>query len=163
MRNYFESMLANIEFTVIFSLFCTPFLYVFQHITAWTISNQDYITLVFGAILCDYFLGVWKHIRHRTFSWKKNIYGLFSKIAMVIMGAFLFEALNFLLGDGSLVGITSRVTQLVVFLFPALSAFENMSILTNGKFPPTGWIQRFRRLSQSGNLNDINHTENEEK
>jgi hypothetical protein len=40
-----------------------------------------------------------------------------------------------------------------VFLYPAGSAFMNSAVLTNGKFPPMGWISILNNFNKNLDLN----------
>ena len=121
----------------------SPFLYIAKKIINWSLDNQDYILVVLGAIAVDYFTGVWKHLSKGTFSWRENATGLILKIALTVGGGFLFEGLNSLVLDSDIVlSLFKMGTRIVVFLYPAASALKNISILSNGKFPPSGWFER---------------------
>ena len=49
----------------------TPFIFVWEKLSKWGITNQDYVLVVVSAILIDWFFGVWKHLKKKTFSFKK--------------------------------------------------------------------------------------------
>jgi hypothetical protein len=49
----------------------------------------------------------------------------------------------------------------MVFLYPAGSAFVNASILTNGKFPPLGWIQKVEKFNSNLDINQFKEKKDE--
>ena len=58
------------------SLFTYPFIFLWEKLVKWGIPNQDFILIVLGAILVDWFFGIWKQLKKRTFSFKQNAFGL---------------------------------------------------------------------------------------
>jgi len=67
----------------------------------------------------------------------------------IIAGYIFFEMIYQILKDYALVaGYIKLVIQLTVALYPAYSGLKNVSILTNGAFPPKKWfdlIEGFNR------------------
>src|SRR5690625_2939204 len=110
------------------SLWLTPFVFIWEKISKWGITNQDYILIVLGAIFIDWFFGTIKHLWFTyTFTWKGNAVGLVTKIALAVAGGFLFEGLNYLVSDSdTAVLIMKIITRVIVFMYPAISAFENI-------------------------------------
>ena len=120
------------------SLAVTPFLFIWDKIVKWGIPNQDYILIVLMAILLDWFFGIWKHLEKRTFSFKKNATGLILKIALTVGAGMLFEGLNSIVKDSADIVVLSLsiVTRVIVFLYPAVSAWQNIYIVSGERFPP---------------------------
>ena len=83
------------------SLIAYPFIFLWDKLVKWGVPNQDYILIVLGAILVDWFFGIWKHLKKRTFSFKHNAFGLIIKIALTTGAAFLFEGLGTIVKDSA--------------------------------------------------------------
>lgn len=142
------------------ALVATPFVKIFDTITAWTVANSDYIGWVLWAVFVDWIVGIWYHLKKKTFDWGKNAAGLSLKILMALFAGSLFEALpHFLKGQELISEILITVTRLAVFLYPAGSAWMNMSEITNGMFPPTGWTKRLKKFNENLNLNALQEEE----
>ena len=90
------------------------------------------------AVLIDWFFGIWKHLEKRTFSFKKNATGLILKIALTVGAGMLFEGLNSIVKDSADIVVLSLsiVTRVIVFLYPAVSAWQNIYIVSGERFPP---------------------------
>ena len=142
------------------SLIISPFIFVWDKIVKWGIPNQDYILIVLMAILLDWFFGIWKHLEKRTFSLKKNATGLILKIALTVGAGMLFEGLNSIVKDSAHIVVLSLtiVTRVIVFLYPAVSAWQNIYIVSGEKFPPKTWMDRLNKFNENLNIKEL--TEN---
>lgn len=140
-----------------------PLWYIWNKIVDWTLDNQDYMYFVLGAIFIDWIFGTVKHaFIDRDFDWKDNAIGLVTKIGLAVAGGFLFEGVNHLVGSDNILADTLRiVTRLVVFLYPAISAWKNMHIVSGGKFPPKIWITKTGKFYNTLNTNELKNKENE--
>ncbi len=153
------TLLAKAKSTLALALSLSPITYVIEQITHWTLANQTYIVFVFGAIAIDHVLGTLIHsFIKRDFSLKQNIIGLITKIGLVVAVGFLFEGVNHIVYQESfLKNYLIIVLRLAVFLYPAGSAFMNASIITNGKFPPIGWIEKIKKFQKNIDLKEFNN------
>lgn len=143
--------------TIKISLIVTPFILVWDKISNWGVNNQDYILIVLGAILVDWFFGTLKHIFFvGNFSLKQNAIGLTTKITLATAGGFLFEGLNHIVsGSEYIVSATEIVTRVIILMYPGVSAFENIYIVSGEKFPPKAWMERLTKWKDSLNPNDL--------
>lgn len=154
---YIGTVLLKFKATIKLGVLISPIAFITDAFVKWGIANMAYITFVLGAIVIDHALGTWKHLKvDKDFTVKENIKGLFVKLIIVILGAYLFEGINHIVEKDSVVkDYLLIVMRLIVFLYPAGSAFGNMSIFTNGKFPPKKWIDRLNSFQENLNPNDL--------
>ena len=135
--------------------------FIIDKLLKWGIDNQDYVMVVLIAIIIDHILGTVKHLIARTFSLKRNAVGLAVKLGLVVAMGFLFEGLDVIIKHDSLVKDYILITtRLIVFLYPAGSAFKNSSVLSGGRFPPTAWLEKLKRFEK--NLDPKGLTKKEE-
>lgn len=129
--------------------------WIIESMTAWYIENDVYIIFTLGAILVDWTLGsIYHAFFKRDFSLKKNLLGLIFKVFIVIAVGYLFEGLNELIDKESILKDYTIITlRLMVFLYPAGSAFGNSHEMTNGKFPPMGFMGKLKKFSESATVN----------
>lgn len=139
------------------SLIISPFLFVWDKIVKWGIPNQDYILIVLMAILLDWFFGIIKHLQKRTFSFKKNALGLVLKIALTVGAGMLFEGLNSIVKDSADIVVLSLsiITRVIVFLYPAVSAWQNIYVVSGEKFPPKAWMDRINKFNENLNVKEL--------
>lgn len=139
------------------SLIASPFILIWDKLVKWGIPNQDYILIVLGAILFDWAFGIWKHLKKRTFSFKQNAYGLIIKVALTTGAAFLFEGLGTIVKDSADIIVVSltTVTRVIVFLYPAVSAWQNIYIVSDERFPPKAWMDRINKFNENLNVKEL--------
>lgn len=137
--------------------------FIIEQVTNWSIENYDYIVFVLASIAIDHFLGTLKHaFWTRDFCMKKNIIGICIKIGLVVLVGFLFEGLGIIVKhDTPIKDYLITVTRLMVFLYPAGSAFGNSSVISGGKFPPQGWITKLKSFQANLNPNEFKNKNDE--
>lgn len=134
----------------------SPIAYTIEKIMHWSMQNEEYVWFVFAAIVVDHILGTILHLIKKDFDIKRNITGLITKVGLVVGMGFLFEGVNEIVAEDSFVKSYLIITlRLTVFMYPAGSAFSNSSVLTNGKFPPIGWMNKFKKFQENLDLKDI--------
>lgn len=126
-------------------------------LTEWSIGNSKYIQLVLLAIVVDHVLGTIKHLFFtKDFKFGKNLKGIVTKVGLTIACGFLFEGLNHLITEQSIVkNYMVITTRAIVFLYPAGSAFSSSSIISGGKFPPIGWMDKLKRFQSNLDTDDF--------
>lgn len=139
------------------SIAVSPFLFVWEKLVKWGIPNQDYILIVLMAILLDWFFGIIKHLQKRTFSFKKNATGLILKITLTVGAAMLFEGMNSIVKNSADIVVLSLtiVTRVIVFLYPAVSAWQNIYIVSGERFPPKAWMDRLNKFNENLNIKEL--------
>lgn len=141
------------------SLVITPFVYIWDKITNWGIENENYILIVLGAIMIDWLFGTIKHLFFTyTFSLKRNAIGLTIKIGLAVAGGFLFEGLSHLISESDsdiLVSGSKTVTRVIILMYPGISAFENIYVVSGEKFPPRIWMERLKAYKTTLNPKDL--------
>ncbi|AGO48028.1 putative holin [Cellulophaga phage phi12:1] len=157
------SVWVKAESTAKIAVFVSPWYYLVKSINDWYFLNYGYVAFVFIAIAFDHFLGTWVHAWiKRDFSMKKNIYGFFTKITLVIMVGILTEGMQHILNSDSFISTYfSIVGKLMVFIYPAGSALMNCSIITHGKFPPIGLMNKIKNFNKNLDIKQFKPKEDE--
>lgn len=94
-----------------------------------------------------------KHLKKRTFSFKQNAFGLVAKIALTTGAAFLFEGLGTIVKIPRASLITSLTTlPELLFLYPAVSAWQNIYIVSDERFPQKAWMDRINKFNENLNV-----------
>lgn len=158
-----KSFAIKISSSLKLALLISPIAFSFEKLAKWTIQNEEYILAVLVAIIIDHASGSIKHaFFDKDFSFKENIFGLLLKVFVVVSGALLFEGINIIIEKQNIItDYLNIVAHLMVFLYPAGSAFANCSVITNGKFPPKSWLDRLNAFQQNLNPKDLTENKNE--
>lgn len=151
--NYISSIWATTKFAFIL----TPFLLVWDKISNWSVANSDYILVVLGAVLVDYIFGTIKHLWFlKDFTFKGNATGLVMKLGLATAGGFLFEGLSHLTQESDWLFSSLKITtRVIIFMYPAMSAWENLYIVSGEKFPPKAWIDKMNLFGKTLNPKDL--------
>lgn len=142
---------------------------VMEKFSNWYIDNHIFIVLLIGGLIGDLVMGIWKHLKKHTFSFKKMMTGFIEKAAIIVVAYFLCESLIQIISDAELGTIYFKfVSKIMLFIFPAGNAFVNMGIVTDGKFPPLGLLKRFEKFNADLDLsafkfNNPNHKKDEDE
>ena len=144
------SIAIKIKASFFLGLSLSPVAFLIENINNWYVTNYSYILWVSGAILVDWAIGTIKHLIKKTFDIKMNATGIILKTAMAFFAGILFEGLTYFTKDGNLVTASlMTITRLSIFIYPAGSALMNMSVITNGVFPPIGWINKIKYFNEN--------------
>lgn len=140
------SLVLKLKSSMSMALAFSPIIYAIDNLVHWSIENQDYITIIFIAIMIDHILGTIIHaFIKKDWDTLQNILGLLTKIGLVVAMGFLFEGIKAIVRNDSFAkDYLIIVLRLTVFLYPAGSAFMNSAIITKGKFPPIGLINKIK-------------------
>lgn len=154
---FLASVKATLKLSFLLSIPVFSIERIIELFTNWTIQNELFIIYVLGAIAIDHILGTFKHwLIDNDFSFFKNLLGIFKKIGLTVAIAFLFEGLNEIVKEQSLIKeYLTVVTKLVVFLYPTSSALGNSSALTDGKFPPKSFLDKITKFFKTMKPNDL--------
>lgn len=157
-----ETLVAKVKSTFIIAFSTGPFVYMWESLSNWTMQNDYYVSFTLGAIAIDHILGSAIHAFKPSWSWKKNVTGLLTKVGLVVAMGFLFEGINEIISEDTIVkSYITIVLRLAVFLYPAGSAFMNSAYLTKGKFPPLGLINKVTKFNMNLDLKEFKVGEEE--
>ena len=149
--------IVKMKSTFLIAASISPLAFIVEQISDWSITNSTYILFVFAAIILDHILGTLIHLFiKRDFTIKKNVIGLVVKVGLVIAVGFLFEGINYItVGENFIKDYLTIVLRLLVFMYPAGSAFVNSSTITNGKFPPSGFMSKLTKFQENINIGEF--------
>jgi len=111
----------------------------------------------------DHVLGSYVHWKvHNDFTFKENLKGLITKLSILLVGFITLSVVNKVLEPIEFFkSYFSVLVQLMVILYPGSSALTNMSVLTGGKFPPSGLLDKIKNFHNSGDIDDLKSKKDE--
>jgi len=130
-----------------------------ENLSGWYIDSQSFIQVLVGTVLADLIMGVCKHWKLNTFSFKNMILGFTQKMFYMIVFYFLSEAALNIISTAKLESVhlyTKVFLRFLLFIWPAGNALVNMGILTDGKFPPLSFLKRIHKFNETLDYNDLN-------
>ncbi|AZA49566.1 hypothetical protein EG346_15885 [Chryseobacterium carnipullorum] len=135
-----------------------------ERLFGWYIESYVFIWMLGFALIADLIIGIWKHMKTGSFSPKMMIMGFCQKIGLVILVYFLTEAFIQIISDADLDSVYFKVaTKLMIFIYPAGNALVNVGIITNGKFPPLGFLTKFEKFNKTLDVNVFKQKDDENK
>lgn len=145
------SLLIKLKSSFILGTTASPFIYIISLLKG---LDFNIMMVIAFAIIIDHLIGSYVHLFiKRDWSWKENGKGFLTKMFLCVSAFFLFEGMSIILEGADTIELYFKVTtSLIVFMYPAGSAFMNMTLVTNGKFPPTGWINKIQSFNKNPNL-----------
>jgi hypothetical protein len=117
------------------------------------INNLIFILLIFFVYVIDIGFGIAKHLKLNDFSFRALLLHAMLKIYIGFGAMLIFNAFGFVLQEDATIIKTYfvMVGKLLTMTYYAGSAFNSMSVLTNGKFPPISWMKRMREFNKTLN------------
>lgn len=128
-----------------------------ENLTGWYVDNHIFISSAFLIIAIDHILGSWVHWTiKRDFNFSQNLFGLLKKTIIVSLGYSTLSVIAYTMREIDLLRdyFTSMI-QLVTILYPGSSALSNMSLITNGRFPPTGLLDKIKNFNQKMDIDEF--------
>jgi len=128
-------------------------------------SDIPFVEALFMLLLLDLSTGVWKHLKLKTFDWRRLYVGLLEKVFISFMGMIVFNIagnVKELTEVDSLKTYLLLIGKLTNIFYVGGSAFNNMFIITGGKFPPVGWMERMKKFNQTASISALNEEKNED-
>lgn len=149
---------VKVTISLCFSLLIAPIAWLIEHFQTTFFPDINYVFILSVAIAVDLFTGMWKHRKLHDFDFKDLYQGLLTKIAVSFCGAILFGGVTSISDFQNHPDIKSYlllIGKIANFLYVAGSAWNNLFIITNGKFPPVGWMRRMKSFNENISLNDL--------
>lgn len=123
-------------------------------------NELSFFSVLTLAIIIDLLVGSMKYWKLNQFSFRKLLTGLLIKVIVAYGGILLF--LTFAtLDPGIAAQWFALVAKFTVLLYPSGSAFVNMYILTDGKFPPIGFMKKLDTFEEM--MDKIDNSKDEGK
>lgn len=131
----------------------------------------DYTFFIFFLVLfvCDIVSGALKHFwKVHDFSFTQLGMKAFLKFAVCSIALVTFNVMSKTLDtpdqvDDAINVYLFALGKTIVVVFIGGSVFENLYAITNGKFPPIGWLNRIKQFNQSVDIKDLTRNETEAK
>ncbi len=149
--------LSNLGRAVTKSFVFSAVLSLFSLFTDWAevfvFADRAFIHILFTLFICDIFSGIVKHIKLRNFSFTELALKFLVKIIVSTIFMVSFNALAQIKGlpvEGK--HYFELLGKIMNGIYVGGSVFWNIHIITNGVFPPIGWMERTKEFNKTLNL-----------
>ena len=136
-----------------------------ERISGWYVESEFFLFCVCVVLAIDHILDSYVHlIILKDFTFKGNLKELITKLSIISMGFIILSVINKVLEPIEFFkSYFSVLVQLMVILYPSATALTNMSVVTGGKFPPSGLLKKIKNFEKTGDLESLKEkTESDE-
>lgn len=121
----------------------------------WFQTNKQFATFVLTAIVINAGLGMWKHMKHKTFRWEIFFKKTGLMVAIVILSYVLLEMLVNTAGNNYITDGFKVMIQVSTLFYPSSKALKNIFILSSGEYPPKWLMEKVYNFESDGNLSSF--------
>lgn len=132
-----------------------PIVWLIEGISGWLSENQRFSVFVIAALILNLSVGIWYHIKMKSFSWEQFLFKNCTMAAILILSYTMLEMIAITAGDNILADGFRSVIQVSTLLWPGSKFLKNLYILSNKQFPPGFIMERLYNFEKTGNLNDL--------
>lgn len=129
-----------------------PVAFILDVFNWWFTENKQFGTFLCFSLIINLGVGVWYHIRSRTFVFKVFLFKNFEMIFVVILGYTMLEMLRYTAGDNIAGEVFKISIQIMTLLYPISKATKNIFIITRGKYPPEFIMRKLYNFEKNGDL-----------
>jgi hypothetical protein len=135
------------------SLFLSLIVQLYEYYAGLIIANSTLVIIIFSTYVIDIALGIFKHLKLRDFSFRELLLKAMLKLFIGFASMVIFNGFSVILEHDAAFIKTYFVLvgKLLTLVYYAGSASNSMSVLTNGKFPPTAWMNRMSEFTKTLN------------
>lgn len=140
------------------SFILAPFVWISDVLTNHVFLSAEFVKILVLALVIDVVTGAMKHLKLKTFDWRELFTGFTVKVAISFMGMAMFNSFASMEDFNSTPAFRDYfilIGKLCNFLYVGGSAFNNMFIVTNGKFPPVSWMSRMKKFNDTLSVSDL--------
>lgn len=141
-------LLVKLYNSILASPFFATVALLFDPLRQLIADELSFFSILTMALIIDLIIGAIKYWKLSQFSFKKLLLGLMIKVIVSYGGMMLFLSFKSL-DPGIAAEWFALVAKFTVLLYPAGSAFTNMYTVTDGKFPPLGFMKKLQTYGDS--------------
>lgn len=132
-----------------------PIAFILNLMGWWWADNQQFGSFMCMVLITNAVVGIYFHLKFKTFNWKDFIVKNLEMTFIVIAGYLSMETLRYTAGDNIAGELFKALIQVCTLLYPASKIWKNIYILSNGKYPPKFFMERLYDFEKNGDLNDF--------
>ena len=154
----FASFKYKFTISVMFALLTSPFAWLLSFLNVYVFPTGEFYKIIIFLCFADAFTGVWKALKLKRFNPLLLLIGLSTKLIVSYMAMQCFHVIcsidDFALAPDFKTGF-GLTGKLIIAFYPFLSALNNFSYITDGKFPPIWWMDRMHNFEKQGGIDNL--------
>lgn len=171
MQSQVEAILSSLKIQLLHIVECTIWSTITTPIVFYILAFFGFVqkvflydVYVFFAIVLlvsiDTVVGMKKWLKLKKFNEKKIPLGAFEKLFLCVVIMLLFNVIGLKLeGHTDLQNYMSLFSFMIVISYPAGSIIKNTFFISNGKFPPIGFMRKWDNYENTADVETIFKTE----
>lgn len=150
--------IQKVKSSILLGATISPIAFIINEFTIWGLSVSLLFTLLGIAVCLDFVFGIIVHIwwfddfdpKIMMGKFLVKLFATYSGLAVFGIFDILFKNYGYTISDYIRLSLACAI-----MLYPILSLLGNLSVITNGKFPPIEWIKRLESAQKNLKLNEL--------
>lgn len=157
LKAYAVIVSTKLKYSGITTLILSPLTLFLDYFNKSFLHDVEFAVIIAGLIMVDLFMGAYKHIKFRTFDHRQLLFGLMEKVFISFMALITFGPFVYVLKDSSpmMADYFNLTARLLIIIYVTLPTFVNMHYITDGKLPPSRFIQHMRKYNETMDVADL--------
>ncbi len=164
LSSWAKGRIVRLEATLFLTFLFSPIVYLKDLLFGFVFPDIVFVKVLFFLFGADLFTGMRKHWKLHDFSFKALCTGFAEKLFLVWAVYIVCNAvtqITELQEYEQVVNGFRLLSKLVISVYIGGSAFNNVYVISGGRFPPLGWMKRMRSFNITGNPSDLTGDQNQ--
>lgn len=140
------------------SIVFTPLYLISDWFDLYIFSDWHFLNFFLVGLSLEIVLGIWKHVKLKTFNYRKLIEGVMwmlvgALVLMVLFNGILYISVSNEAGFAG--GYIKFFYRFLILGYLLWSSSNSMFVISGGKFPPMFWMKRIGKYNKTGNTRDL--------
>lgn len=154
----FKTLKIKLVVSMMFSLLWSPVIFFSDFLRNYFVPDEHLLKTVIALCFLDSVIGAAKSIKQKRFNWLVLMIGLMTKLMVSYIATVILKLMTNheeMTSSADFEMYFILVGKLVIMMYPSISAFNNLHYLTNGKFPPLWYMERYDSFNKTGKVDDL--------
>ena len=154
----FKTLKIKLVVSMMFSLLWSPVIFFSEFLRNYFVPDEHLLKTVIALCFFDSVIGAAKSIKQKRFNWLILMIGIMTKLMVSYIATVILKLMTNheeMTSSADFEMYFILVGKLMIMMYPSISAFNNLHYLTNGKFPPVWYMERYDSFNKTGKVDDL--------
>lgn len=154
----FKTLKIKLVVSMMLSLLWSPIIFFSDFLRNYFVPDEHLLKTVIALCFLDSVIGAAKSIKQKRFNWLILMIGIMTKLMVSYMATVILKLITNheeMTSSADFEMYFILVGKLMIMMYPAISAFNNLHYLTSGKFPPLWYMERYDSFNKTGKVDDL--------